>query len=204
MLVENLYLSKLWIFCSDFTYFLISSAILISSRRPLSMKRDAIGRERNRSAHLANHRPRHVIHKYAKPATTCWIFNEAATWWVFIRTVPQFCLLWPLYNSQKTILIRQWYRSSIIDYVDRQYDHALLCFDSESCLQIWCICVMSLAFSKPSCQRMSAVPDRKYLHVIMTLTPRSWCQMIKETFGNIIFLSWCNLIQRSLQNRQLT
>ena len=104
-LVENLYLSKLWIYCSDFTYLLISSDILISTRRPLSMKRDAIGWERKSSRHLANHRPRHTNMPNQQPRAEYLMRQRHGEF--SSERFSQYWLIWPLYNSQKTILIRQ-------------------------------------------------------------------------------------------------
>ena len=55
-----------------------------------------------------------------------------------------------------------------------------------------------------SCPNMYAVPDGEYLHDFRKLSPQTRCQLLKETFGYIIFLSWCNLSQRSLHNHQFT
>ena len=51
---------------------------------------------------------------------------------------------------------------------------------------------------------MYATPDGKYLHDFRKLSPKTRCQLLKETFGYVIFLSWCNLMLTSSHNRQFT
>ena len=98
MLAKTLYLSKILIYCWDFTYFLVSSAIFISTRPPLSMKRDAIGWERPRWAHLANHRLRFTNMQNQQPRAEYLMRQRQGEF--SSEPFSQFWLIWPLYNSQ--------------------------------------------------------------------------------------------------------